>query len=602
MKKKVLISLILLLTALSLSAVPARPGRRSFTQPDGSVVTLSIHGDEWGHWLVDDRGRMVRKGLDGFYRPVTEYQAQSIRRHAATRRTQARLRQAPRAGEHVAVGRKHFLVVLVQFADVEFSTTGAQTVISNMMNQKGYSANGGTGSARDYYYDNSKGSFEPVFDVYGPVTVAHEMAYYGGNDENGNDSHPEEAVYEACKLLDGQIDFSKYDNDGDGDVDLVFMYYAGYGEADHGEEDEIWPHQWDLSNAGRSLTLDGKSVDSYACTNELRGYGNYEGRLVGIGTACHEFGHAMGLPDFYDTDYDTNEIAGGLFDFSLMSGGAYNNDGSTPPYLNIEERILLGWLDESVLEEFPKSGKYTLAPVRENKAYRTLTDQTGEYFVYECRDNSGWDAYLGAAGMLVYHVDKSSRRVRIQEYGQIKAADLWSNWQQTNSINENGNHPCFYIVPAVDQENLKYGYQYLDDYGASYFDPDYEGLAANIPFPGAKRVNTFTARSWNGVDSDVLLSDIRYNNGQVSFAVTTYSLDFYTIMNPGNGNYQAGATFDLRLNEPKGRPYSSVAWRYDGAQVTDTSVTLTAGAHCIEAVVTLQDGKRQVVTLDITVK
>ena len=605
MKKKIFLSLVLLLTALSLSAVPARPGRYRFTQPDGSTVLLTRHGDEWGHWLTDAQGRTVVKGADGYYRPVSESQAQSMRRQATARRAEARRRHQFHATGPVAKGKKHFLVVLVEFPDRAFSTADAKTAFNNLMNQKGYDANGATGSARDYYYENSKGSFEPVFDVYGPVTVSHDMSYYGGNDSNGNDKKPEEAVFEACQLLDSQIDFSNYDNDNDGDVDLVFMYYAGYGEADYSDEDTIWPHQWNLSYGGLNLELDGKKVDAYACTNELLGYGNRSGTMVGIGTACHEFGHAMGLPDFYDTDYDTNGIAGAVLDFSLMDGGAYNNDGRTPPFFNIEERILLGWLDESALQEFPKSGDYTLGPVWEDKAYKTPTDQDGEYFVYEVRDDMGWDAHLPAHGLLVYHVDKSARKVQIQNYGQITAADLWSKWNETNCINENGSHPCFYVVPAVDQANLAYGFRYLADYGASYFDPDHEGLIADFPFPGSGNVTTYTAKSWNGVDSAISLSGITYSGGKASFTVTmpavAGNLKYYTIKNPGKGVYAAGDSFALELNEVADSPYSSVEWRLDGAKVTGASVTLTAGDHTVEAVISLQDGKRQTVSLELKV-
>ena len=603
MKKKILISLVLLLTALSLSAVPARPGRGRYTQPDGSTILLARHGDEWGHWLTDEQGRTVAKGADGYYRPVPEAQAQSMRRRAAARRAEARRHQQHRAGEHIAFGQKRFLVVLVQFPDRAFETADARAAFSNLMNESAYSSNGSYGSARDYYYDNSCGVFEPDFDVYGPVTVSQEMAYYGGNDSNGYDKHPEEAVYEACRLLDAEVDFSRYDNDNDGQVDLVFMYYAGYGEADGGDEDTIWPHQWGLSQAGVSLALDGKTVDSYACSNELVGTGSRSGRMVGIGTACHEFGHALGLPDFYDTDYDTNGIAGGLVEFSLMDAGSYNNDGYCPPYLNMMERILLGWFNEDDMLEFPSSGNYTLAHIQENKAYKTPTDQDGEYFIYECRGNEGWDAYLTAHGLLVYHVDKSSRKVRTQDYGQIPAAELWSKWTETNCINENGSHPCFYVVSAVDQANLAYGFRYVADYGCSYFDPDYEGLAANIPFPGAGNVTTYTAKSWNGVESDISLSGITYSGRMVSFTVTipavASNLKYYTVKNPGKGVYAAGTSFALELNEVADRPYSSVEWHLDGAKVTGPTVTLTAGSHTVEAVISLQDGKRQTATLEL---
>ena len=287
MKSKLFLSLLLLLTALSLSAVPARPGRLTFVQPDGSIIVLSRHGDEWGHWLTDAQGRMVVKGADGYYRPVPESRALAIRRQAATRRAEARRRRAPRAGDHVALGKKHFLVILVSFSDLDFATADPNAAFNNLLNQKGYSENGGKGSARDFYYENSKGSFEPVFDVYGPVKLTHDKAYYGGNNSDGDDQRPEQAVAEACEALDGQVDFANYDNDGDGKVDLVFMYYAGYGEADSEDEDAIWPHQWELSYGGIELTLDNMVLDSYACSNELEGMGNYKDKMCGI--LIHQF-------------------------------------------------------------------------------------------------------------------------------------------------------------------------------------------------------------------------------------------------------------------------------------------------------------------------
>ena len=606
--KKILLTFVSLFAALSMSAIPAKPGPIRHTQPDGSVITIYRHGDEFAHWTTDAQGRVVRKDADGWYRVVQGATAQTVRRQASARRQTRRAHHSFHPSPGIANGQKRFLVVLVQFPDRAFETADARAAFSNLMNESAYSSNGSYGSARDYYYDNSCGVFEPDFDVYGPVTVSQEMAYYGGNDSNGYDKHPEEAVYEACRLLDAEVDFSRYDNDNDGQVDLVFMYYAGYGEADGGDEDTIWPHQWGLSQAGVSLALDGKTVDSYACSNELVGTGSRSGRMVGIGTACHEFGHALGLPDFYDTDYDTNGIAGGLVEFSLMDAGSYNNDGYCPPYLNIMERILLGWFNEDDIPELTKSGNYTLGPVQENAAYKTPTDQDGEYFIYECRGNVGWDAYLTAHGLLVYHVDKSARKVQTQDYGQVPASELWSDWTATNCINENGSHPCFYVVAALDQENLAYGFRYLKDYGASYFDPDGEGLAANIPFPGAGNVKTFTAKSWNGVDSDITLSGISYAGGKASFTVSTpstgpdYILDYYSIKNPGKGSYSAGASFALELNAPAGGTYTGVAWRFDGKEVTGSSVALTAGAHTVEAVVTLSDGKTQTVTLELNVK
>ena len=603
MRKHILFALMALLAGFQLmNAVPARPGRFTVTQPDGTRITLQQHGDEWGHWLTNASGQMVRADEDGFYRVVPAVEAAAIRQKAVENRTlrrqaraqaQARARRAPRANAApIAIGQKHFLVILVEFTNKSFAAgEGTNAAFTALLNEPGYSVNGGTGSARDYYYDNSHGVFEPIFDVYGPVKMDTTYAYYGQNDWQGNDRRPEEAVIQGCQKLDDQIDFTRYDNDGDGTVDLVFMYYAGQGEADGGSATTIWPHQWEISSTGKHLELDGKVIDSYACTNEVNGW---DGKMCGIGTACHEFGHAMGLPDFYDTDYDDNGQAGGLFTFSTMDGGAYNNNGRTPPYFNIEERILLGWLDRNeVILPFAKSGTYTIPSVHEDIAYMTPTDKEGEYFVYECRGSNGWDASLPGHGMLVYHVDKSDRNV----FNWATAQALWDEWNDSNSINANGNHPCFYIIPAPDQDNLKYGYT-----SGFYSSFDEETYGPKIPFPGKDRVTSYTPKSWNGVEGLTTFSNIAYANDVVTLRanVPSEDLDFVTIADAGS--YHAGDRFTFELVRPEEvEAPASVVWYYDDEPAGADSVTLTAGTHVVDARLTFADGSQQVLTLEIEV-
>ena len=318
MRKYLLLTLIALLSVIQpLMAVPARPGKFTVVQPDGTRLTLQRQGDEWGHWLTDDAGRMVLQGEDGFCRILSDSEADAIRQRTVERRGNRRRVQAQRsvrARRDAVQGQRHFLVILVEFDDLSFQEENDRQAFSDKMNQPGYARNGATGSARDFYYDNSDGRFEPVFDVFGPVKLKEGYAYYGKNDKWGNDMHPEEALADGCKALDGEVDFSVYDHDGDGRVDLVFMYYAGYGEADGGSSNTIWPHQWELTASSDTLlVLDGVQIDSYACSNERLGYGEMRGKMDGIGTACHEFGHAVGLPDFYDTDDSTGGLAGGLY-------------------------------------------------------------------------------------------------------------------------------------------------------------------------------------------------------------------------------------------------------------------------------------------------
>ena len=601
MKKNLILALIALLAGYQfMTAIPARPGRFIYTQPDGTRIVLQRHGDEFGHWTTDGSGRLVVESPDGFYRPATDVSVDQIRRNAAPRRAAARQMRAARraSGQPVALGKKHFLVILVEFTNCHFSTSeDPHAAFNALLNEQGYSVNGGTGSARDYYYDNSHGLFEPVFDVYGPVQLDTTYAYYGQNDYSGNDKRAEQAIIDACTKLDGEIDFTRYDNDSDGYVDLVFMYYAGKGEADGGNTNTIWPHQWEISSAGKSLKLDGKQIDSYACTNEVVGMGELEGKMCGIGTACHEFAHAMGLPDFYDVDYADNGQAAGLFFFSTMDSGAYNNEGRTPPFFNIEERIMLGWLEEDVILDFPKTGTYTLPSVDENVAYRTLTDMDGEYFVYECRGSNGWDAALSSHGLVVYHVDKSGRTVRLN-YGTSSARNLWENWETYNSINENGSHPCFYIVPSADQDNLLYGhYRYNGDY---YFDYSY---SEGIPFPGSEKVTSFVPKSWNGVESETSFKDISYSKGTVTLkaVLPNEDLDYCTIADAGS--YRAGDRFTFALVQPEAVDApASVAWYYDDEPAGADSVTLTAGSHTVDARLTYSDGRQAVLTLEIEVE
>lgn len=588
MKKRLILALALLFAGLQImNAIPAHPGKFVYTQPDGKRIVLQRHGDEFGHWLTDASGKVVRLEADGFYREVSEDMVSEVRRNAAVRRSAAQQTRAAKAAGAVK-GNRHFLVILVEFSDLAYSTCeDPNAAFSALLNEPGYSENGGTGSAHDYFLENSNGRFEPVFDVFGPVKLPNKKSYYGSNDYSGNDKRPEEALIDGCRLLDEDIDFSRYDSDGDGEVDMVLMYYAGYGEADSNDQDAIWPHEWSLGSAGQSLKLDGVKINTYACTNEKNGQGRNKDKMCGIGTACHEFGHALGLPDLYDTDYSSNGSAGGLYSYSVMCSGAYNNEGRTPPYYCFEERKLLGWVSDADYLEFGETGVYSISPINSEMVYRTMTDTEGEYFLYENRTKGGWDLYLPEEGLIVYHVDKSSRRV-----GWTTAESLWNNWESSNSINAYGSHPCYYIVPAADQSSLNH-----ITYSGGY-EVEKSGMA--FPYRG---INTYVPLSWNGVEGVIHFSDISFKNGMVTLraSVPTGDVDYVTIADAGS--YRAGDRFTFELVRPDSAVTpDSVVWYFDDEPAGADSVTLTKGAHTVEAQLTYADGRQSVLTLEIMVK
>lgn len=574
------------------NAIPASPVPFTAVQPDGTTILLQRHGDEFFSWTtIAGTDQVVSQDQDGWWKPST-INTEAMQYGIARRTAANSARPRTHTDNAMTHGERHIPVFLVQFTDVTFKTTDANAKFTALLNEEGYSTNGGTGSVRDFYYDNSDGQFIPIFDVYGPVDLPNDMKYYGENGTNGNDTRPEEALIHAAKALDGEVDFSKYDYDYDGYVDMVLFYYAGYNEAEGGPANSIWPHQWNAqySSLGRNSVFDGKRLGAYFCTSELSGGSG--SRMCGIGTTCHEFAHSLGLPDFYDTDYTTNGTAGGLYYFSTMDSGAYLNDGRTPPYFNAEERILLGWMIPEDIPQLP-NGNVSFPSIKYGVAYTTPTEVDGEYFLYECRDGSGWDKYL-PTGLVIYHVDKST----VRKVGGLTPYQQWEYWENYNSINAYGSHPCFYVIPAASPTSLNYSSYYLSDY----------------VFPGRKNKTSYSPVDWNNNDTDVELSNISFSSQDLKVHLTVInnniveSLSFQemginAIADPGNGIYAAGDGFFPTLELAEGQSPVSVSWTYDGNGLSGNGeVTLTAGSHSIVAVLTFADGTIETLELVIEVK
>ena len=390
-----------------------------------------------------------------------------------------------------AEGSPHVLTLLVEFRNVRFSIEEPREHFSGMLN----------GKVQEYFRDNSTGHFTPVFDVYGPILLDVPMADYGRDiviaGERIGDYAPEKALVDACALVDEEVDFARYDADGDGVADLVLVYYAGFDQASGGPSDAIWSHHLDIQSSDeaalREAAFDGIRLGYYFCTSELRGSEGTE--PVGIGSTVHEMGHALGLPDFYDTNAGMDGYAGGLYQFSPMSLGMYNDGGDTPPRMGALERILLGWMEEGSLREI-HPGWMELGPVQQQTALVSRTAVEGEYFLYEFRDGTLWDAPL-PMGLVVYHVDRSDREV-----GGIPARDLWTHWREYNNLNSRGDHPCYYVVPPMAPK---------DYYYAPASNP------ATLVFPGAGEVRGFHPKDWENAPTGIQITCIDLLDGKIRF-------------------------------------------------------------------------------------
>ncbi len=553
--KLVILTFIISFSAL---AAPARRDPVPLVQPDGTTFSARIRGDEFMKVMTTLDGCSIIRDEDGWwcyahydedgikassgYRvgtdvpagvmarsrsiPYDKLSSNSLKKiHPEEEPILARIlrRKGPATkGEEVIT--KHGLVILAQFKDLPFSHTHEDFV--NMLTQPGYSANGATGSAKEYFDAQFNGAFEFAFDVSPIVTLPQNMAFYGENDASGTDRNPVQMIIDACDMADEFIDFSLYDDDGDGYVDNVFVFFAGNDEAEMLEmkTDCIWSHAYYVYSGGhRKVVLDGKVIDRYACTSELsRRYTtttNYRDVMAGIGTFCHEYFHTFGIPDMYDSDYDSSDgQAAALWGAtSLMDSGNQNNFGNTPPNLNAVEREYMG-ISEPILID--SNGGYTLEPIRqEGKFYRIDTDHADEYYLLEYRDNKGWDKFTGGSGMLIYHIDKSDRRCGYSDnFGKNSTAR--ERWEETNEVNCRPDHQCADLIEAdrrqdgftLAEEDLYYS-QLKSIRGVFFPWKDNNSLVA-----GDESGLTY----WSGAPAKASITNIQKTDNGILFNVTGF--------------------------------------------------------------------------------
>ncbi|MBQ9143708.1 MAG: M6 family metalloprotease domain-containing protein [Paludibacteraceae bacterium] len=416
-RKRIATLFMLCIIATASYAVPARPGWQTKTQPDGTTIEVRLTGDEFYHYWQDRSGNVVKCDSLGYWRVVESQPTPATikARRQASRMLQSRPNKAVGSVNLAPRG----LVILVNFSDSKFANANNQAAMNELMNSDNYTYNGATGSVRQFFSDQSDGQYTPDFDVIGPVTLSENVAYYGGNDAGGGDLLPGDMVVEACSIANAShgVDFTQYDNDGDGYVDFVYIVYAGKGEADGGADETIWPHNWDLASAyyydnctynKNKRRFDGKYINNYACSGELSG----AGARTGIGTIAHEFGHVIGLPDLYDIDYGQNsedEATPGAW--HIMDGGSYNNDGKTPPNYTIYDKYFLGWETPTNPSNTPQTLTLQAAGTDGFKGYQIATsnslllaNNTNTVYYIENRQQSGWDAYLPGHGLVIWKI------------------------------------------------------------------------------------------------------------------------------------------------------------------------------------------------------
>ncbi|PWD99117.1 M6 family metalloprotease domain-containing protein [Marinilabilia rubra] len=532
-------------------AVGAYPYPQEVKQPDGSSLTIKIHGDEWYNWITTTDGYRILKTENGFFEYASllksgEVVNSGIRASNPDKRETSETNFLNSISQNIGVSRDAFnkkrdekygsflksstmstfypssgennlLLILANFSDTD--TTYSSNKFDDFMNQADYD---GTGSFRDYYQEVSKGALTINTTVSEWVEVPGNHDYYGSEEKWG-----EFALQAVQQAAASGIDFSQFDNDGDGVVEGIAIIHQGAGQEVTSDETDIWSHSYSFSSWGVSeseRTFNGVVVDQYTIQPEWR---STSGDINTIGVICHEFGHNLGLLDFYDTNEETDGQYPGTGVWDIMASGTYNGSpsGSTPAHHNPFSKAELGWVDVTVIDE---PAGITLNPVyNSGEVLRINSPVANEYILLENRQKTGFDAYLPGGGMLVYHVD----------------GNLIEERRQSNTINVDS-HQAFYPIAA----NGTIG-------------------NASCPFPGSANVTALTddtspaMETWDGQGFNRSMTAIGKTDDVITF-------DFMSIQDGSPIDFDAIAADDQNIDlswTPATENYPVlVAWSSDG--------------------------------------
>ncbi len=470
------ITTCLLLASLLLWAVPARKVRRVVTLADGSRVWATMLGNSEYSFYVTDEGDTLVQALDSIsgancLRRKLAGEADVMTMRKAVRRRVGSAETAPLKPH----GVKYVPVVLVEFADKAFSVRETPEEVrayydlycNGTRDGNLYTGHGSYGSIRDYFIDQSEGDFLPEFVPIGPVKLDSAYAYYGADRGSQHDvklsSFRSEAI---AKAITEVSDWSPFDNDNNGSVDMVFFVYAGLGQNNGGDVNTIWPQE-----TTQSTYIDSKKfATSAVCCELMPASWDDNGNVLttaadGVGVFIHEFSHAIGLPDFYDTNY----VAFGMDVWSVMDYGEYGNGGYNPGNYTAYERDFMGWRPLITIDApctlhipcFAEGGN----------GYKIVNDaNSDEYYVIENRQAMGWDKYIGrrCTGLQVTHVDYERNR--------------WN----TNVVNTDANHQRMTIIAANDD------YRGSNTTTSGFTGATYRAVLAGNLFPGTSDIHELT--------------------------------------------------------------------------------------------------------------
>lgn len=529
--KKSLLLVLWTMMAINIHAVKIDPMPFTVTQKDGTMLWIKGYGDENFHWYttldgiildhvdqdyyiadIDEFGNITpsdqlahdKEQRSTLEKDIIRHQNQKLfYAHTLTHIAKAKTSIGSNSSNinyFPHTGSPRVLTILVNFTDTTFKEKNPRQSFYQYLNGKGTPVDYGTnedwniGSVTGYFNYASNGDFQPEFDLIGPVTVDHPSSYYGEDSFGYTDYRWSQLIIDACNAAKDSVDFSRYDNDNDGHVDLVYVIYAGYSQSIKGNSDDfLWPKSGIINTTN---TYNGKNIHRAGISNELNytpviSAKNKQYYINGIGLFCHEFSHTLGLPDFYSESASKPEMEF----WDLMDGGEYtgNNVGYAPTPYTPWEKEIMGWQDIDTLKN--DSAAITLQANKD--AYKITSSDSTQYAIIQNIQKTGWYADMPGHGMLVYKVNYPYPTVNM------------------NDKPNEAEKPAMTIYPADGEFINSYAIN-----NSTITDTDYMASMEGDPFPGTENITQILSIPMN---DNIMIKKPIYDidekdNGDITFS------------------------------------------------------------------------------------
>jgi len=462
-------ALVYLATFPALHAVPASGTETRHLQPDGQTIHLRNAGDEWFHWHETPEGYVVSKDSDGYWkyaqpegeRAELKPMAQAIVGKAEPEKLGLRKKNLPSramikngirelksrvppsplktddSGKATSPstpsakatidapsgsaptgpwGRTvKSVIILAAFSDhwnnalgTVYSSKGRpREEYNDLFNTTGYNTGGAVGSVKDFYLQNSYGemTIESTITVW--VKLPQTQAWYGDNaNEVAGGQRCRQLALDAINAADAAgFNFSQFDSDADGYVDLLHIIYSGHSEAWSGNPSTaVWPRQWELYEA---VYRDGLMLNTFSMSEAIKGAAATSTSICTIGVICHELGHQFGLPDLYDSSGEFQ----GVGTWCCMGYGSWgataSGDGRQPVNFSAHCRHMMGFIKPRTMFT---SERADLPRIYDNPVAHLIvpmaspSSPSSEYFLIENRQRLGFDSQLPGDGILIWHI------------------------------------------------------------------------------------------------------------------------------------------------------------------------------------------------------